>query len=170
MARRACWTILGVLFFSVIVFPHAARANVVYDNSREHHQFQRPDLPRYGRLQQQPGARRLRHFATLGDTPPTVSSVTYAGVALTQIVHQIESGWKNLWRPLGPARGHPARDRHELCRHHAERSGEPGQTIHSGAISAYNVDQSTTFTRPAATPAPARRRPLPCPPAARTIW
>ena len=50
-------------------------------------------------------------------------------------------------RSLGPARGHPARERREQCRRHIKYPPAYAvENFSSGAISASGVDQNTTFT------------------------
>ena len=147
MTRRACWTILGVLFFSLIVLSHAARANVIYDNAASITNFNGLTYPVTVGSNSNRALAVFVHLATNGDTPPTISSVTYAGVALTQIVHKVNgtdgTTFGDLWAL--PAGTQPATGTNYVV---ITLSGPvtPDQTIHSGAISAYNVDQSTTFT------------------------
>ena len=86
------------------------------------------------------------NIGTEGDTSPTVSGVTYAGVALTQIVHKVGTDGHSigdLWAL--PAGTQPASGTNNVV---ITLSGPLGydQSLRSGAISAYNVDQTTTFT------------------------
>lgn len=92
------------------------------------------------------------HNAILsGNTPQTVASVTYAGVALTKITSINNTGAgavtsdSELWAL--PAGTQPASGTNNVVITLSGAIDESNEaTLLSGAIAAYNVDQTTTFT------------------------
>jgi fibronectin-binding autotransporter adhesin len=79
-----------------------------------------------------------------GTVQPAVSTVTYAGVNLTRIVHAGTNYYTDLWSL--PAGTQPTSGSNNVIVTLASNLAGGADSLVSGAISATGIDQSTTFT------------------------